>query len=85
MMSRFLEDYNVNAFIPSSDGPRGCIGKRYAQLEIVFTLSILVYHFHITSEIQDIEVLLETHTILTLTPKNKVPLHFTPRHISNCD
>lgn len=77
--SRFLGDYNKDAFIPFSDGARSCIGKRFAQIEIVSVLCILVKHFVITTDVKDESVLLASQELITVSPKNPVMLKLTPR------
>ena len=79
--TRFLEDYNKDAFLPFSDGPRVCLGRRFAQLEIVTVLASLVRRFHITCDDSNatVESLLKPTIVLTLVPENPVLLKFTPR------
>ncbi|KAH9273583.1 hypothetical protein BASA83_004251 [Batrachochytrium salamandrivorans] len=39
--------YNRFAFIPFSEGPRSCIGKRFAQVEFITTLALIVQKYTI--------------------------------------
>ncbi len=77
---RFLSDYNKDAFLSFSEGPRVCLGRRFAQLEFVTAMAYLVRDFEITAPPgSTLESLLEAHIVLTLVPKRSVDLTFTPR------
>jgi cytochrome P450 len=77
---RFLGDYNRDAFLPFSDGARACLGKRFAQIEALTALALLVRHFKIdVTEGQDKERLLDCEIVLTLAPAKPVSLTLTPR------
>jgi cytochrome P450 len=45
--SRFLPgaDWNRDAFVPFSAGPRACIGRRFAEVEVVATTSLFIRDF----------------------------------------
>jgi len=45
---RFLGDYNKDAFIPFSAGARGCLGRRFSEIEQIAVLSVIVLHYKIT-------------------------------------
>lgn len=75
---RFLNEYNKDAFIPFSDGARGCLGKRFAQIEAIVVLAVLLRHFEVTP-IGDEQGLLDADIHLTLIPAKPVNLKFTPR------
>ena len=44
---RFLGNYPRDAFIPFSGGPRGCIGRGFAETEAVAVLSMIVSRYTI--------------------------------------
>ncbi|KAI5452820.1 hypothetical protein NCC49_000565 [Naganishia albida] len=44
---RFMEDYNRDAFAPFSAGARACIGRKFAEVEMVAVLSLLVRTYEI--------------------------------------
>ncbi|GHJ86552.1 hypothetical protein NliqN6_2954 [Naganishia liquefaciens] len=56
---RFLQDYNRDAFAPFSAGARACIGRKFAEVEMVAVLSLLVRTYQIiplgTPDPSDIE------------------------------
>jgi len=86
--SRFLGDYNKDAFIPFSAGPRACIGRRFSEIEQIAVLSVIVLHYKITvleepqyarETAQERKMrVLERHTKLIVRPL-RVPVVFTPR------
>lgn len=43
--SRFLDDWPRDAFVPFSSGPRACIGRRFAEVEAVAVLVMLVSRY----------------------------------------
>ncbi|KAH6572683.1 hypothetical protein BASA60_006494 [Batrachochytrium salamandrivorans] len=72
--------YNRFAFIPFSEGPRSCIGKRFAQVEFITTLALIVqkYTIHLPDGVC-IEDLVDSTYQITLLPKKDVKLCFRPR------
>ncbi|EKM77564.1 hypothetical protein AGABI1DRAFT_101616 [Agaricus bisporus var. burnettii JB137-S8] len=86
---RFMKsDWNRDAFLPFSGGPRACLGRRFAETESVIVITMLVAQYQIkvkeeprfaneSFEMKK-ERLLKTAVGLTLTPI-KVPLVFTRR------
>jgi len=87
--SRFLGDWNRDAFLPFSGGARSCIGRRFAEVESIVALTMVVAKYKITvkeepqfaSETfqQRRDRVLAHKPVLTLTPV-RVPLVFTKRH-----
>ncbi|KAH9899364.1 cytochrome P450 [Cubamyces lactineus] len=85
---RFLGDYSRDAFIPFSGGPRGCIGRGFAETETVAVLSMIVsrYKVEVKNEPQFAGEtfeqrkarLLATNMALTIYPK-RAPLVFRRR------
>ena len=49
--ARFLGNYPRDAFLPFSGGPRGCIGRGFAETEGVAALSLLVARYRV--EVRD--------------------------------
>ncbi|KAK2463189.1 hypothetical protein APHAL10511_004844 [Amanita phalloides] len=86
--SRFLGDWERDAFLPFAAGARACLGRRFAELEIAAVLCMLVSQYRI--EIQDEpqfvgesfeakkERVLRVRLGLTLTP-DKISLTFKRR------
>lgn len=77
-------DYPKDAFIPFSDGVRSCLGKKFAQLELVVALTMLIHRFRVVlpDEVDaDIprKVFLESESVLTLSTKKPVHLVFVER------
>ncbi|KXN89025.1 Secologanin synthase [Leucoagaricus sp. SymC.cos] len=86
---RFLKpDWNRDAFIPFSSGPRACLGRKFAETEAVVMLTMLVSRYKITVKDepkfrnetfeQKKARVLKSIDLLTLTPV-RVPLTFTRR------
>ena len=44
---RFLRDYPRDAFLPFSGGPRGCIGRGFAETESVAVLTLLIARYRV--------------------------------------
>ena len=63
--------------------PRVCLGRRFAQIEIIIVLASLVRNFTITPKdpSHTMETLLQPKNGLSLTPVNPVELKFTPREV----
>ena len=49
--ARFLGSYNRDAFLPFSGGPRGCIGRGFAETEGVAVLTMIVARYRV--EVKD--------------------------------
>lgn len=87
--SRFLEEYNHDAFIPFSTGARACIGRRFGETEMLAFLALLIKFYRVElkdkasyeglSKLEQRRKLLPTLQIITTTPKNPVPLVFVKR------
>ncbi|KAF8633326.1 hypothetical protein AX17_004498 [Amanita inopinata Kibby_2008] len=45
--SRFLGDWNRDAFVPFSIGARACLGRKFAETESVAVLSMIVMHYQV--------------------------------------
>ncbi|KIO32308.1 hypothetical protein M407DRAFT_215219 [Tulasnella calospora MUT 4182] len=88
---RFLEpDWPRDAFIPFSSGARACIGRRFAEVESIAMITMLLKRFKISVDAKKFptipneaplarrERLLESFQALSLTPKC-IPLVFTRR------
>lgn len=74
--------YPRDAFLPFSDGMRGCIGKRFAQVEAVCILATLLQRYEISlADESDRDKVLEALPYLTTTPVHPVNLKFTRRRI----
>ncbi|KIM26276.1 hypothetical protein M408DRAFT_25484 [Serendipita vermifera MAFF 305830] len=85
---RFLGDWPKNAFVPFSGGARSCIGRRFAEVEGVIALSMLVRNYRIEVK-HDPKFVGETFAerkarvlkfsnFITVTPE-KVPVTFIRR------
>ena len=51
MPERFLRDYPRDAFLPFSGGPRGCIGRGFAETEGVAVLTRVIARYRV--EVKD--------------------------------
>jgi cytochrome P450 len=69
-----------HSFAPFSEGPRSCLGKKFAQVEFVCALSMLAqrYTWRLAEDV-DPTTVLECHTLLTTKPKKAVRLLFKRR------
>ncbi|TCD65732.1 hypothetical protein EIP91_002261 [Steccherinum ochraceum] len=86
--SRFLGDWPRDAFLPFSGGVRSCLGRRFAELESIVAITMILQKYKITVKEepqfagetfeQKKERVLKTKPGLTLTPV-RVPLVFTRR------
>ncbi|KAK7682024.1 hypothetical protein QCA50_014988 [Cerrena zonata] len=86
--SRFLGDWPRDAFMPFSAGARSCIGRRFAELESMVVLAMIIKNYKITIKEepqfagetleQTKERIFQLTFGVTQTPK-RVPLVFTKR------
>ncbi|KAL7412642.1 cytochrome P450 [Mrakia frigida] len=72
--SRF-EDYNKDAFMPFSAGPRACVGRRFAEVEAVCAIALFIQKFefvavpHVGESHEGMSKrLLRAKMMITLTP-----------------
>ncbi|QRV72922.1 cytochrome P450 family protein [Ceratobasidium sp. AG-Ba] len=90
--SRFLDpNWNRDAFIPFSAGPRSCIGRRFAETTITAVLVRLLSRYQVSVDeekfksrpgetmIERRERFLNARSTMTLGPQ-KLPLLFNPRN-----
>jgi len=89
MPKRFLGEWNRDAFLAFSDGARACIGRRFAETEMIAMLTILISRYKVevlkeprfareTFEERKARVL-ATKFGITLTPV-RIPLVFKKRN-----
>ncbi|KAJ3101753.1 hypothetical protein HK100_004490 [Physocladia obscura] len=84
---RFLEDGDLEfsttklGFAAFSEGPRACVGKKFAQIEFVTLLTLVSqkYTWRVADEKLTKEYVLDAKVILVLNPANPVRLAFTAR------
>lgn len=86
---RFLADYNHDAFVPFSTGPRGCVGRKFAEVTDVALIALFVRHFEVkpaasssfaNETVERIaEKLLNAKNFLTLAPVINFGLDFKKR------
>jgi cytochrome P450 len=90
--SRFLEDYNKDAFMPFSAGARVCIGRRFSEIEQIAVLSVIALNYKITI-LEEPQYAHETvderkkrvlaqRSLLVVKPV-RIPVVFTPREGAN--
>ena len=56
-----------HAYLPFGNGPRACMGKSFASLEVILTMALIVRDFELSS-VPDWSV--EAEPLLTLRPRN---------------
>ncbi|PVF97229.1 cytochrome P450 [Serendipita vermifera] len=88
MPERFLGDWPKKAFAPFSLGGRACIGRRFAEVESIVVLCMLVRNYRISIKEepqyagetfeQRYKRVFKTFNYLTLTP-HRLPITFTRR------
>ncbi|CAE6428160.1 unnamed protein product [Rhizoctonia solani] len=44
---RFMEPYNKDAFLAFSTGPRSCVGRRFAEIEAIVALALLIERYEV--------------------------------------
>ncbi|GJJ15066.1 hypothetical protein Clacol_009341 [Clathrus columnatus] len=75
--SRFRKDYNKDAFIPFSAGARGCIGRGFAETELIAAITMIIRNYRVElknpelyagmNKLQQREKLLANRAGLTVT------------------
>ncbi|KIM22948.1 hypothetical protein M408DRAFT_332624 [Serendipita vermifera MAFF 305830] len=83
---RFLQEYEKFAWLPFSAGPRACIGRRFAEIEILAVLTLFVMNYEITVT-EDVKEDPKKRKARLLDPKRgpvvmypkKIPLTFRRR------
>lgn len=63
-------------FLPFSYGPRTCIGKNFAEMEMVGTIAMILKHFKIG--ISEDQKVIEEVMHITFAPKNPIKLKISP-------
>ncbi|KAJ3021587.1 UNVERIFIED_CONTAM: hypothetical protein HDU68_009539 [Siphonaria sp. JEL0065] len=67
-------------FAPFSEGPRGCLGKKFAQVEFVFLLTLISLKYRVrVPEGVDTQRMLDAMLGITLRPTKPVTLELSPR------
>ena len=78
--TRFDEVNDISNFAAFSLGGRSCIGRRFAQIEIIVTLAMISMKYQIFQPAGVTkEELLEVKHVLTISPKNDIGLIFKER------
>jgi len=74
--------HHRHAFIPFSDGIRSCLGRKFAEVEFVCTITMIVqnYTIHVPDNV-DRDKLLDCYTVITLKPKKPYNLIFKKRQM----
>ncbi|KAJ3215633.1 hypothetical protein HDU67_000167 [Dinochytrium kinnereticum] len=78
---RFLDGkWNRHAWAPFSEGPRGCLGKKFSQVEFVAALSMIVmrYRWEFPPGVGG-EEYKDVGSVITLKPKKNVVVRFFKR------
>lgn len=73
------EKVNSYAYVPFSAGPKGCIGQKFAVLEIKSVLSLIVSNFEISLKSQDD---LDLYSALILKAENGIHVIFKGRRLN---
>lgn len=86
---RFLGDWPKHAFVPFSMGARSCIGRRFAEIEMLVALSQIVRNYRLEIKVDPKfadesfedrrKRVLAAHDAITLTPDG-IPVTFIKRH-----
>jgi len=74
------QSHHRHAWIPFSDGIRSCLGRKFAEVEFVCTITMIVQNYVVRLP-KDIKIdnLLDCHTVITLKPKRPFQLIFKKR------
>lgn len=65
------------AYIPFGGGPRQCIGNTFAMTEAILLLATIAQRYHLVLQPNH---LLEPNPLVTLRPKNGLPMRISPIH-----
>lgn len=81
---RSIKTFPKGSFLAFSEGSRSCLGKRFAQVEFLTVLSTLVMRYEVSLPTdypakRVWQILGDSHSIVTLQPKQAIPLVFTKR------
>lgn len=78
--SRFDEEEDIKlfSFIPFSGGSRGCVGQKFAMLEMKSTLAKVVRNFKISVSKENLKIMLTSE--LVLRSANGINLSFVERN-----
>lgn len=79
-----IRTFAKGSFLAFSEGSRSCLGKRFAQVEFLTVLSTLIMHYEVSLPAdypanRVWQILDGSHSIITLQPKQAIPLVFTKR------